>query len=114
MTEIKMDAFRGEALSWQLAAGVIELTLHRDPCNEIGLLSLVELEKFTDALEGMARNAHALIVHSTIKAGFCAGADLRELYFRSQEMGKANAVAGVRDFLNRIHRVLNTIDAAPL
>jgi enoyl-CoA hydratase len=109
-----MDHFQGEALSWQLSAGVIELTLHRSPCNEIGSLSLSELERFADALEGMARNAHALIVHSAIKAGFCAGADLRELYYRSQEMGKGDAVAGVRDFLNRIHRVLNTIDAAPL
>ena len=39
---------------------------------------------------------------------------MRELYQRSQEMEKAHAVAGVRDFLERIHRVLNAIDAAPL
>jgi enoyl-CoA hydratase len=109
-----MNTFQGEALSWQLSAGVIELTLHRRPCNEIGSLSLSELETFADALEGLSGKVHALIVHSTIKAGFCAGADLRELYHRSQEMGKANAAKGVRDFLNRIHRVLNTIDAAPL
>ena len=49
-----------------------------------------------------------------MQAGFCAGADLRELYFRSQEMEKSRAVEGVRDFLERIHRVLNNIDAAPL
>jgi enoyl-CoA hydratase/carnithine racemase len=55
-----------------------------------------------------------LIFYSTQKAGFCAGADLRELYFRSQEMEKARAVEGVRDFLERIHKVLNTIDVAPL
>src|SRR6201981_3857142 len=109
-----MDQFRGNALSWEISAGVIELALHREPCNEIGSLALEELEKFTDALSGMARQAHALIVHSTLKAGFCAGADLRELYQRSHEMEKARAVAGVRDFLERIHRVLNTIDGAPL
>ena len=109
-----MDHFQGQALSWQLSAGVIELTLHRDPCNEIGSLSLTELEKFADALDDLSRKAHALIVHSAIKAGFCAGADLRELYYRSQEMGKGDAVAGVRDFLTRIHHVLNTIDAAPI
>ncbi len=97
-----------------MANGVIELTLHRGPCNEIGSLSLEELEKFTQSLDGMARRAHALIVHSTMRSGFCAGADLRELYHRSQEMQKAQALAGVRDFLERIHRVLNTIDAAPL
>ncbi len=109
-----MDHFQGKALSWKSAAGVIELELHRGPCNEIGSQSLEDLEKFTGALDGMARQAHALIVHSTMKAGFCAGADLRELYQRSQEMEKAHAVAGVRDFLERIHRVLNAIDAAPL
>ena len=109
-----MDQFRGNALSWEISAGVIELALHREPCNEIGSLALEELEKFADALDNMARQAHALIIHSTVKAGFCAGADLRELYHRSHEMEKARAVAGVRDFLERIHRVLNTIDAAPL
>jgi len=109
-----MDQFRGNALSWEISAGVIELALHREPCNEIGSLALEELEKFADALDNMARQTHALIIHSTVKAGFCAGADLRELYHRSHEMEKARAVAGVRDFLERIHRVLNTIDAAPL
>jgi enoyl-CoA hydratase/carnithine racemase len=115
-TKIKqsMDHFQGKALSWKLSAGVIELALHREPLNEIGTLALSELENFADAMERMARQAHSLIVHSTLKAGFCAGADLRELYQRSQEMEKARAIAGVRDFLERIHRVLNTIDAAPL
>lgn len=109
-----MDHFRGEALSWEVSGGVIELALHREPCNEIGSLGLEELERFAQALDGLARDAHALIIHSKIKAGFCAGADLRELYHRAQEMQKAQAVASVRDFLERIHRVLNTIDAAPL
>jgi enoyl-CoA hydratase/carnithine racemase len=109
-----MNNFRGKALSWELAGGIIELSLHREPCNEIGSLALEELEKFADALGALGRQAHALIVHSTMKAGFCAGADLRELYHRSQELEKAQAVAGVRDFLERIHRVLNIIDAAPL
>src|SRR6201984_3277563 len=109
-----MEQFRGEALSWEVSAGVIELALHREPCNEIGSLALDELEKFADALSGMARPAHAPIVYSTFKTGFCGGADLRELYQRSHEMEKARAVAGVRDFLERIHRVLNTIDGAPL
>jgi enoyl-CoA hydratase len=108
------DRFQGQAISWDLANGVIELTLHRGPCNEIGSLSLEELENFAQSLDGMSRQAHALIVHSAMQSGFCAGADLRELYHRSQEMQKAQALAGVRDFLERIHRVLNTIDAAPL
>ncbi|HWY23249.1 MAG TPA: enoyl-CoA hydratase/isomerase family protein [Candidatus Acidoferrum sp.] len=102
------------ALSWTLADGVIELALHRAPCNELGSSSLEELEKFATALQLVQGEAHALIVHSEMKPGFCAGADLRELYQRSQAMEKAEAARGVRDFLERIHRVFNLIDAAPL
>jgi enoyl-CoA hydratase/carnithine racemase len=93
---------------------VIELALHRAPCNELGSASLEELEQFATALEHMQAEAHALIIYSEMKPGFCAGADLRELYHRSQAMDKAEAARGVRDFLERIHRVLNLIDAAPL
>jgi enoyl-CoA hydratase len=107
-------AFQGEALSWSVREGSIELVLHREPGNEIGSLSLRELEIFAEALAVIARETHALIIYSDIPAGFCAGADLRELYERSQKMEKAAALAGVRDFLERIHRVMNTIDAAPL
>ena len=108
------DRFQGEAISWGVAGGVIELALHRGPCNEIGSLSLKELEQFVECLDDLSRHCHALILHSAMPAGFCAGADLRELYHRSQEMQKAQAAVGVRDFLERIHRVLNAIDAAPL
>src|ERR1700728_119423 len=104
----------GSTLSWSVNDGVFELALHREPCNELGLASLVELEKFAEALYGMQAEAHALIIYSQMKPGFCAGADLRELYQRSQVMEKTEAAAGVRDFLERIHRVLNMIDASPL
>jgi enoyl-CoA hydratase/carnithine racemase len=62
----------------------------------------------------MQADAHAFIIYSEMKPGFCAGADLRELYQRSHSMEKGEAARGVRDFLERIHRVLNLIDAAPL
>jgi enoyl-CoA hydratase len=104
----------GKALSWQVKEGVIELALHREPCNELGSLSLAELEEFAAAFERLQQEAHALIIYSDLKAGFCAGADLRELYRRSQAMDKIEALKGVRDFLERIHRVLNLMDAAPL
>jgi len=39
---------------------------------------------------------------------------LRELYRRSQAMPAGERLAGVREFLERIHRVMNAIDAAPL
>jgi enoyl-CoA hydratase len=104
----------GSSLSWTFAGGVIELALHREPCNELGSASLEEFETFATAMESMQAEAHALIIYSELKPGFCAGADLRELYQRSQTMDKTEAVKGVRDFLERIHHVLNLIDAAPL
>jgi enoyl-CoA hydratase/carnithine racemase len=109
-----MKSWQGQSLSWGTKDGVIELALHRSPCNEIGSRTLDELEKFTNALDGLVPDAHALIIHSTMKPGFCAGADLRELYERLQKMAKGNAAKGVRDFLERIHVVMNSIDGAPL
>lgn len=109
-----MKEFVGQALSWKIEQGVIELALHREPCNELGSLSLAELEQFAANLGDLEKEAHALIIFSELKSGFCAGADLRELYTRSQEMEKQEAVRGVRDFLEHIHRVLNRIDSSPL
>ena len=57
-----------------------------------------EFEQFVTALEEMQAEAHALIIYSEMKPGFCAGADLRELYHRSQAMDKAEAAKGVREF----------------
>jgi hypothetical protein len=88
-----MNDFKGQTLSWQIVNGAIELALHRDPCNEIGSLTLEELEKFAAALPGLANEAHALIIHSTLKAGFSAGADLRELFQRGQANGKGGSPA---------------------
>jgi enoyl-CoA hydratase/carnithine racemase len=109
-----MRNFKGRTLSWELKSGVIELGLHRLPLNEIGSATLEELEGFVIALEDLGSAAHALILYSTLEAGFSAGADLRELYGRAETLGKAAAARGVRDFLERIHAVLNTLDAAPL
>jgi enoyl-CoA hydratase/carnithine racemase len=109
-----MKAFEGQALSWQTRDSVVELALHRGPCNEIGSLTLDELEKFVAALPALAEHSHALIIYSTLDCGFCAGADLRELFNRTQHMAKRDAFRGVREFLERIHAVMNAIDAAPL
>jgi enoyl-CoA hydratase len=109
-----MKSFRGETLSWQVANGAIEVTLDRAPCNEIGSATLVELERLVAALPALQKEAHALILWSARTEGFCAGADLRELYEKSQAMAPRERAAGVRDFLERIHRVMNAIDAAPL
>ncbi|MBO0721894.1 MAG: enoyl-CoA hydratase/isomerase family protein [Blastocatellia bacterium] len=109
-----MKNFSGETLSWELVDGCLELALHREPCNEIGSRTLEELERFSEAHEILKDQAHALIIYSRMKAGFCAGADLRELYAGAKEVGFTNAAPQVRDFLERIHRVLNTLDVSPL
>src|SRR2546421_7239210 len=109
-----MKKFEGQALSWGLTDGVVELALHREPCNEIGLLTIEELERFAAALEKVKSEAHALIIYSSLKRGFSAGADLKELFRISQEMDRDEAVKGVRNYLERIHRVMNAIDASPL
>ncbi len=110
-----MDGLSGKTLSFKLDDGVVELELHREPCNEIGTATLGELEGFTSALKGVATTgeASALIIHSTLKPGFSAGADLRELYFRSQEVAGPERHRLLRDFLQRIHQVMNTIDSSP-
>jgi len=108
-----MKSFRGETLSWEVRDGVVELALHHAPCNEIGTQTLEELESFVEALPGAAE-AGALIIHSTLPAGFSAGADLRELYRRSQELPPAARMAAVRGFLERIHRVFNALDSLPI
>ena len=109
-----MIEFEGQTLSWQIVNGAIELALHRDPCNEIGSVTLDELEHFAAALPALGKEAHALIVYSMQKAGFSAGADLRELFQRGCGMEKAAALGGVREFLERIHAVMNSLDALPL
>jgi len=109
-----MDEYKGKSLSWRFADGVVELKLDRAPANEIGLSMLEDLERFVAALPALESRASALILYSEQKAGFCAGADLRELYTQAQKMEAKAAAKGVREFLNRIHAVLNRLDTSPL
>jgi len=109
-----MERFHGRALSWEVRDGAVELQLHREPCNEIGSVMLEELEQFAWALDDLAEKAHVVILHSALRCGFSAGADLRELYERARDLSVAERTAGVREFLERIHHVLNRLDATPL
>ena len=94
-----MDEYIGKALSWKVNDGVIELALDRAPANEIGLVMLDDLERFTAALPALESQASALILHSKQSSGFSAGADLRELYTLAQQMEMTAAMKGVREFL---------------
>jgi len=109
-----MSTFQGKTLSWNAVGRTIELVLDCAPCNEIGSATLAELEQFIAALVSLEKRAHALIISSARKEGFCAGADLRELYFESQKLPAKARLGGVRDFLERIHRVMDALDATPL
>ena len=108
-----MKSFTGKALRWEWRAGVIELTLDHEPANEIGTAMLVELEEFAATIGVLGAETSVCILSSARKAGFSAGADLRELYRGGALLSEKERLAGVRNFLERIHAVLNTIDAAP-
>ena len=75
---------------------------------------LNELEMFMGALKCLEDQACALIIHSQLPSGFSAGADLRELYEKSQPLSAEERSRQVRLFLQRIHRVFNCIDGSPL
>jgi enoyl-CoA hydratase/carnithine racemase len=109
-----LNDYKGNSLSWLVADGVIELALNRAPANEIGLAMLGDLERFAAALPELEVKASALIIYSEQSAGFSAGADLRELYTIAQQMDPVSAAKGVREFLERIHAVLNRLDMSPL
>jgi enoyl-CoA hydratase len=111
---IVMNDFSGKTLSWQTSSDICEVALHHEPCNEIGTDTLAELEQLVDALLVSADKVRALILYSRLPGGFCAGADLRQLYHGMQALSSVQRSSGVRKFLERIHRVFNFLDELPL
>ncbi len=75
-----MKTFHGVTLSWTVVESVLEVRLHRAPCNEIGSATLGELEQLANTLNEGDHGARALLMYSDQPNGFSAGADLRELY----------------------------------
>jgi enoyl-CoA hydratase/carnithine racemase len=108
-----MKSFTGKTLRWDLREGVLELMLNREPANEIGTAMLGDLEQFVAAFPTLTPEISACVITSARKHVFSAGADLRELYNGAASLSPAERLAGVREFLERIHAVLNAIDAAP-
>jgi len=99
-------------IKWALKDGVYELALRRQPCNEIGTEMMGDLERFLE--EASASSARALIIHSEVEGGFCAGADLRELYEGFLSRPEREHEPALRDFIDRIHRVMDTLDTLPM
>ena len=110
---LAVKEFRGQGLSWEWREGIVELTLHHGPLNEIGTLLLGELEQFVAAIEGLAPITSACIITSARPGGFSVGGDLKELYNNALNLSPKKRVAGLRKFIERIHKVANAIDAAP-
>jgi enoyl-CoA hydratase len=108
-----MKSFAGKALRWEWAEGVVELTLDHAPANEIGTVMLGELEKFVAAFAALTPETSVCIISSARKSVFSAGGDLRELYASAAAVSANERPGGVRAFLERIHAVLNAIDATP-
>lgn len=122
-------SFEGKALRWSLEgskeAPILEVELHRAPCNELGTTALNELEQLATLVKAGAGGARAMVLYSSVRRGFCAGADLRELHeglIAKHQSGAGNLDAKtklsiaheVRGFIDRIHAVFNTFDMAPI
>ena len=99
-------------IEWALTEGVYELRLGQSPCNEIGTAMLAALERFLDQVD--TESAHALVIRSTVRGGFSAGADLRELYQGLRDRPEREHEPLLREFLDRIHSVMNRLDMLPL
>ena len=108
-----MRSFTGKCLRWEWRDGVIELTLDREPANEIGTAVLAELEQFVAAFPALTPETAVCIISSNRRHGFSAGADLRELYHSATQLTETERLAGVRTFIERVHAAFNAIDAAP-
>lgn len=131
-------SFDGKALRWRLVphegsekgSTTLEVEMHREPCNEIGTTCLTELEKLATLVGAGAGGASALLFYSSVRRGFSAGADLRELHegllagstrpgnagslLTRTGLGKLAMAHEVRGFIDRIHAVFNTLDMAPI
>jgi len=105
--------FRGAALRWEWRDGVVELTLDFEPLNEIGTVMLADREEFVAALDSLAPITSACVITSARPGGFCAGANLKELYQGALPLSPKKRATGMRAFLKRIHVVMNALDAAP-
>ena len=92
--------------------GVCELALGREPLNEIGSEMLGDLERFLNELD--RTKARALLIYSTRPRGFCAGADLRELYAGMCERPVEEHLPLLGEFLARVQRVMDTLDELPI
>lgn len=99
-------------IDWSENDGIWELRLAQPPLNEIGLDMLGALEKLLDEID--AKGGRALVVYSDLDRGFCAGADLRALHASIAGREPQAWLPELRTFIDRIHGVMDRLDALPL
>jgi enoyl-CoA hydratase/carnithine racemase len=90
---------------------VLELKLAQPPLNEIGRAMLATLEAFLDDVDRI--QPRAVVIASDLPRGFCAGADLRELYAAIAGRPPETYRELLSQFLARIHRVMDRLDTLP-
>jgi enoyl-CoA hydratase/carnithine racemase len=102
---------------------VLVAELGREPANEIGLPMLEALEgllheidvELTESTMAESGRVGALVLASSVRRGFSAGADLKELHHENRaakERGESleARTARVAHFLDRIHAVMDRLD----
>ena len=98
-------------IHWQQHDGVVEVGLAAPPCNEIGSAMLDGLERLVAELADS--DARALVLHSELPKGFCAGADLRELHGAIAGRSPESWLPELGAFIDRIHAVMDALDTLP-
>ena len=109
-----MNSFTGKTLSWSLQESIVELELHRPPANEIGTDMLGELEQFIAALDDACPASERCDHPQLTRRRFFAPARTCASSTTVASARCRRASAGVREFLHRIHAVLNALDDTPL
>jgi enoyl-CoA hydratase/carnithine racemase len=99
-------------ITWTFNEGVYELALGTPPCNELSTATLTEMERFLDQVDLV--RGRALVIYSTLEKGFCAGADLHELYAGLVERPESEHLSGIAEGVDRAHRVMDALDTLPL
>lgn len=98
-------------MKWSVENNICTITLDQLPNNEIGTKIVDGFERFFEEVD--TDKLRALIIHSSLESGFCAGADLRELFETMQTMDAKKQTKEIRNFLDRIHSIFNKIDMLP-
>jgi enoyl-CoA hydratase/carnithine racemase len=92
-------------------SAVLEIVLDQPPCNELGPSLLARLEAAAEGID--LERCRAILFTSTLPTGFCAGGDLRTLHDLLQRPDAERAPLLV-EFVDRVHRLLDRIDALPI